>query len=172
MVFRNFPLTQIHPQALPAAIAAEATREQGNFQQVHETLFEKQETLNSNLILQIAKDHRLDMKRFQKSQQTTALKAVRKDTKEAEALRECDVSWLKNGKFKSGVHPPASFLFIAVLSSPFSLLFGYNRHIHPVFRDILAFQGGMHLTKLIRALKERAFCAHSLSTANHPTTVA
>lgn len=86
MVFRNFPLTQIHPQALPAAIAAEAAREQGKFQQIHATLFKKQETLNSNLILQIAKDHRLDMKRFQKSQQTTALKAVRKDKQEAEAL--------------------------------------------------------------------------------------
>lgn len=44
-VFRNFPLTQIHPHALHAAEAAEAAGEQGSdaFWSMHNTLYEHQQ---------------------------------------------------------------------------------------------------------------------------------
>ncbi len=41
-VFRNFPLTSIHPNARAAAAAAEAAGKQGKYWEVHNALFESQ----------------------------------------------------------------------------------------------------------------------------------
>lgn len=41
-VFRHFPLTSIHPNALIAAYAAEAAGQQGKFWEMHDLLFENQ----------------------------------------------------------------------------------------------------------------------------------
>lgn len=41
-VFRNFPLTQIHQNALPSAEAAEAAALQGKFWEMHNMLYQKQ----------------------------------------------------------------------------------------------------------------------------------
>lgn len=40
--YRHFPLVNIHPQALPAAKAAEAAGQQGKFFEMHDKLFEGQ----------------------------------------------------------------------------------------------------------------------------------
>ena len=42
LVFRDFPLQSIHPNAVPASVAAECANEQGKFKQMHDILFEKQ----------------------------------------------------------------------------------------------------------------------------------
>ena len=42
-VFRNFPLTSIHPNARAAAAAAEAAGKQGKYWEVHNALFESQD---------------------------------------------------------------------------------------------------------------------------------
>jgi protein-disulfide isomerase len=42
--FRHFPLTQIHPNAFMASRAAEAAGKQGKFFEMHDFLFESQET--------------------------------------------------------------------------------------------------------------------------------
>jgi protein-disulfide isomerase len=42
--YRHFPLINIHPQALPAARAAEAAGVQGKFWEMHDKLFENQST--------------------------------------------------------------------------------------------------------------------------------
>jgi protein-disulfide isomerase len=42
-VYRNFPLTEIHQNAEPAARAAEAAGKQGKFWEMHDLLFEKQD---------------------------------------------------------------------------------------------------------------------------------
>ena len=44
-VFRNFPLVEIHPHALHAALAAEAAAEQGKFWEMHDYIFHHQHTL-------------------------------------------------------------------------------------------------------------------------------
>jgi protein-disulfide isomerase len=50
-VFRNFPLTELHPFALRAAEFAEAAGSEGKFWQMHDLLFEHQNALDeSNLI--------------------------------------------------------------------------------------------------------------------------
>ena len=42
LVFRDFPLQSIHPNAVPASVSAECANEQGKFKEMHDILFEKQ----------------------------------------------------------------------------------------------------------------------------------
>ena len=64
LVFRNFPLVEIHEQALQAAVAAECAAAQGRFWQMHDLLFEKQPRLGVVDLLSYARSLRLDMNRF------------------------------------------------------------------------------------------------------------
>lgn len=45
-VYRDFPLTSIHPQAAPAAEAAECANEQGEFWEFHDLIFDNQGSLS------------------------------------------------------------------------------------------------------------------------------
>jgi protein-disulfide isomerase len=65
VVFKNFPLTQAHPQALPAAQAAWAAHKQGKFWAYHDVLFANQQRLGEALYLETAKQLKLDLKKFQ-----------------------------------------------------------------------------------------------------------
>jgi len=42
LVFRDFPIQSIHPNAVPAAVASECANEQDKFKEMHDMLFEKQ----------------------------------------------------------------------------------------------------------------------------------
>jgi protein-disulfide isomerase len=64
LVFRNFPLTTIHPYAQGAAEAAEAAGAQGRFWQMHDVLFENQDALDPDSLLEYADMLQLDMDRF------------------------------------------------------------------------------------------------------------
>jgi protein-disulfide isomerase len=66
LVFRNFPLKDIHPNALHAAEAAEAAATQGKFWQMHDYLFEHQKELGDTHLLQYAEKVQLDVNRFKK----------------------------------------------------------------------------------------------------------
>ena len=46
LVFRDFPIQSIHPNALPASVAAECANEQGKFKEMHDILFENQNEWN------------------------------------------------------------------------------------------------------------------------------
>ncbi len=46
LVFRDFPIQSIHPNALPASVAAECANEQSKFREMHDMLFEKQNEWN------------------------------------------------------------------------------------------------------------------------------
>lgn len=63
-VFRNFPLAQVHPHALPAAQAAEAAGLQDHFWETHDTLFEHQDMLGETNLFRFAEALGLDMDRF------------------------------------------------------------------------------------------------------------
>ena len=63
-VFRNFPLGQIHPNAVEAAEAAEAAGLQGRFWEMHDLLFENQDALEREDLLGYAKELGLDAARF------------------------------------------------------------------------------------------------------------
>ena len=59
-VFRNFPLTKIHPEAEHAAEVAEAAGAQGAFWQMHDRLFERQFALDDDHLLEYATELGLD----------------------------------------------------------------------------------------------------------------
>lgn len=62
--FRNFPLTEIHPHALHAALAAEAAELQGKFWKMHDLLFESQRALADGDLAAHARAIGLDEDRF------------------------------------------------------------------------------------------------------------
>ena len=63
-VFRNFPLTEIHPHALHAALAAEAAASQGMFWEMHDYIFHHQHTLADRDLAQFAEAVGLDRQRY------------------------------------------------------------------------------------------------------------
>jgi len=46
LVYRDFPIQSSHPNAMPAAVAAECANEQGKYWEYHDMLFEKQQEWN------------------------------------------------------------------------------------------------------------------------------
>jgi protein-disulfide isomerase len=62
-VFRNFPLSQIHPHAEHAADVAEAAAAQGMFWEMHDWLFRHQATLDDDALHAGAKELGLDADR-------------------------------------------------------------------------------------------------------------
>jgi len=66
LVFRHFPLPQVHPQALRAAEAAEAAATQGRFWEMAPLLYENQEQLDDYSLGRYAKKAGVDLKRFKK----------------------------------------------------------------------------------------------------------
>jgi protein-disulfide isomerase len=62
--YRHFPLTESHPHAAGAALAAEAASVQGEFWAMHDTLFEHQDALDHDSLLAYAKVVGLDVERF------------------------------------------------------------------------------------------------------------
>ena len=60
-VYRNFPLTQAHPHAEPAAEVAEAAAAQGQFWAMHDAIFEHQSALDQSDLLRYAEEAGLDV---------------------------------------------------------------------------------------------------------------
>ena len=63
IVYRDFPLTSIHPNAMPAAEAAQCANEQGKFWPFHDKLFSG-ESLSDDIYKQYAQELGLDMVKF------------------------------------------------------------------------------------------------------------
>ncbi|EFH84552.1 DsbA family protein [Ktedonobacter racemifer] len=64
-VFRNFPLTEIHPHALHSAEAAEAAAAQGKFWEMHDYIFHHQHTLEDADLRRFAEALDLDVGQFE-----------------------------------------------------------------------------------------------------------
>jgi protein-disulfide isomerase len=64
-VFRNFPLSEIHPHAFQAAEAAEAAAAQGHFWEMHDRLYENQRQLGEQDLLSHAEVLGLDVARLE-----------------------------------------------------------------------------------------------------------
>jgi protein-disulfide isomerase len=85
-VSRDLPLESIHPQAMPAALAARCGGEQGKFWEVRRALVLKP-TLSPELISATAKELGLDMVAFDKCVAEKKFAAdIRKDMQEAQAV--------------------------------------------------------------------------------------
>ena len=97
LVYRHFPLSDVHPDAERAAEAAEAAAAQGRFWEMHDALFEKQASLRERDLVRYAAGLGLDRDRF--SQALARHAHAERVAKDAESGRE------------SGVHgTPAFFI--------------------------------------------------------------
>lgn len=63
-VFRNFPLTDIHPHAVHAALAAEAAAKQEKFWDMHDMLYENQDVLDDQALETYAEELELNLNIF------------------------------------------------------------------------------------------------------------
>lgn len=82
-VFRDFPLTQIHPQAPKAHESAHCAGEQGQYWEMHDMLFQKQKDFSLAALSSYAGDLGLQMEAFEaclKSGQHAA--AIQQDTQD------------------------------------------------------------------------------------------
>ena len=94
-VYRNFPLGEIHPHAVSAAMTAEFGAVHGRFWKVHDALFENQQRLGAPLYQAIVTELQLDAAQLRAAlEANTYLERVRADF---------------NGGVRSGVNGTPSF---------------------------------------------------------------
>ena len=76
LVFKHLPLTNIHAEALPAALAAWAAGQQDQFWPYHDALFAQQADLGEALYVQTAEALGLDLAQFNRDRASEAAKAA------------------------------------------------------------------------------------------------
>ncbi len=74
VVWKNLPLA-MHPQAMPAALAAEAAHQQGKFWEMHDVLFQNQAQLSPEKYDAWARQIGLDLAKFKKAAGAEATRA-------------------------------------------------------------------------------------------------
>ena len=80
LIYRHFPLEEVHPHALYAALASEAAGAQGKFWPMHDLLFENQTHLKLPQLRGYAERLELDMVRYDADMADTVyLQRVRED---------------------------------------------------------------------------------------------
>ncbi|MBI3050720.1 MAG: thioredoxin domain-containing protein [Acidobacteria bacterium] len=111
IVWKDFPLTSIHPQAFKAAEAGQCAREQGKFWEYHDRLFANQQALEPEFLKKYAAEVGLDAAKF-----NACLDAA----KYAERVQEqmgignalgvsSTPSVFINGRLLNGAHPYETF---------------------------------------------------------------
>ena len=85
-VFRHLPLVDVHPDAELAALAAEASAQQGNFWEMHDLLFQHQDELEYEDLIGYAANLDLDVEQFSNALADPQLaERVREDAASADA---------------------------------------------------------------------------------------
>ncbi|MGZ6004883.1 MAG: DsbA family protein [Candidatus Saccharimonadales bacterium] len=117
--FRNLPLTQIHPNAFAAARAAEAAGRQGKYFEMHDMLYEQQQTWSTGsdplpLFQSFAQQLSLDVNKFNSDYASAAVNdAIQADLaefgktgqQEATPTFFLDGKYLENSKLIDGNGP-------------------------------------------------------------------
>lgn len=111
LIYRHFPLTKIHPDALKAAVAAEAAGSQGKFWEMHDKLYQNQEKLTVNDLRKYAQELGLDMERFDKDLDSPQLeeKVLQDKADGLKAGVKGTPAFFINGTYISGNQPFEKF---------------------------------------------------------------
>jgi protein-disulfide isomerase len=102
LVYKHFPLTQIHPEALPAARASWAANKQGKFWEYHDALFANQAKLGEPLYLETAKSLKLDLKKFNADRKIADAAIVKDFTLGRKVGVEGTPTFILNGEVVAG----------------------------------------------------------------------
>ena len=110
-VFKDFPLTRIHPQAYKAAEAARCAGDQGKYWEYHDILFANIKALQPEDLKQYAADLKLDAAQFAACLDNNAYTAaVSKDLALGTQLGVSGTpAFFVNGRFLSGAQPYSAF---------------------------------------------------------------
>jgi protein-disulfide isomerase len=110
VVWKNLPLP-MHPNAKPAAAAAEAAHKQGKFWEMHDLIFANQRELSGEKYDEFAKKIGLDIDRFKKDLVSADVKKrLSEDGKEAQSLGVTGTPcFFINGRFMKGAQPFEKF---------------------------------------------------------------
>jgi protein-disulfide isomerase len=111
LVYRQMPLTQLHPNAMKAAEASLCAHEQGHFWEYHDTLFKNQSALQPDKLKEYATQLGLDAGKFNScldgSNKSDAVKADMKDGEGAGV--QGTPAFFVNGVFLNGAVPIDEF---------------------------------------------------------------
>lgn len=110
-VFKNFPLLQIHDQAVGAAIAAKCAQEQNKYWEMHDKLFENYKNLSDTLYTNLATQLQLDLTKFRACQTNPKTQSeVMDDVQYGQTLGVTSTpAFYINGKLIMGAQPIAAF---------------------------------------------------------------
>jgi protein-disulfide isomerase len=110
VVFRQHPLP-FHPNAMPAAKASLAAKDQGKFWEMHKLLFANQQNLSEDTIQKLAKEAGLNMDKFMKDWKSNKYDSIiQEDIKFAEANGATGTpAAFINGVLIVGAQPPDAF---------------------------------------------------------------
>ena len=89
-VYKQFPLTSIHPNAMPASKAAIAAGKQGKFWEMHDKLFANARALTPENFKKWAEEIKLDVAKFEKDMASPEVQS--QIDKEMQEARAADVS--------------------------------------------------------------------------------
>jgi len=111
LVYRDFPLTSLHPTAQKAAEAAECADEQGKFWEYHDKIFENQALLSVTSLKQWAADLGLDTEKFNDCLDSGKMASeVNKDLQDgADVGIRGTPGFIINGQLISGAQPFSVF---------------------------------------------------------------
>ncbi len=112
--YKHFPLEQLHPRAFPAAVASEAAREQGKFDEFHDKLFEGKGKLEDDDFYKYAEELNLDLAKF------------KEDYSNNQDLKQRVLDSIDEGKNR-GVNATPTFFINGKKFSPTSLDALYNK---------------------------------------------
>ena len=88
LIFLDFPLESLHPDAMAAAVAAGCAHEQGKFWPFHDLLFESSATFGRDDFPEFAKELGLDATAFSECREKDSPKAgIQQDQREGGFLR-------------------------------------------------------------------------------------
>jgi protein-disulfide isomerase len=115
-VFKDFPLTNIHPQAVAAAEAARCAGEQGSFVEMHNRVFETQQSWSGNSAVDTvftgyAEEMGLDTTEFSECMSSDRhQEAIMADLREGSSFGVTGTpAFFVNGSFVSGAQPYSVF---------------------------------------------------------------
>ncbi|MEK6914789.1 MAG: DsbA family protein [Nanoarchaeota archaeon] len=111
LIYRDYPLSSIHPQAQKAAEAAECAGEQNKYYQYHDKLFKDQKALNIDNLKKYAKELGLNTNDFNNCLDSNKMESeVQKDLEEGLNLGiQGTPAFFINGKPLMGAYPFEEF---------------------------------------------------------------
>lgn len=111
LVYKHYPLVQIHPEAVPAAQASWAAQQQGKFWEYQDELFDKQGFLGEDLYVSTAEKLDLDLEQFNQDRRSRAARqAVNEDLQMGRRMGvNSTPTLLVNGQLVRGVPAVETF---------------------------------------------------------------